>query len=129
MTLVADVRAAAGGFSVDAAFSVGAGETVALVGPNGAGKTTLLRAITGLLPVWKGTVKYDDRDVTKIGVIAHRDDTSREVAHAVNRQRELQPIRGRDVDDGIQRADLIVAQRLDHGSPSGESRGFSMKSE
>jgi branched-chain amino acid transport system ATP-binding protein len=33
------------------------GETVALIGANGAGKTTTLRAISGLLPVRRGTVE------------------------------------------------------------------------
>ncbi len=42
------------------------GMLTTILGSNGAGKTTLLRAITGLLPVWKGTVKYDDRDITKM---------------------------------------------------------------
>jgi len=42
------------------------GMLTTILGSNGAGKTTLLRAITGLLPVWKGTVKYDDRDVTRM---------------------------------------------------------------
>src|SRR5262245_3163006 len=35
------------------------GETVALIGGNGAGKTTTLRAISGLLPVRRGTVEFD----------------------------------------------------------------------
>lgn len=37
-------------------FKVSAGEFVVVGGPNGAGKTTLLEAITGLLPVVKGSV-------------------------------------------------------------------------
>jgi len=43
--------------------SVAAGEVVALLGPNGAGKTTLLRALSGLLPVNAGTVRFDGRDI------------------------------------------------------------------
>ena len=35
---------------------------VALLGPNGAGKTTLLRAISGLLPVNGGTVRFGGAD-------------------------------------------------------------------
>ena len=43
---------------------VAAGEVVALLGPNGAGKTTLLRALSGLLPVNSGHVRFDGRDMT-----------------------------------------------------------------
>jgi molybdate transport system ATP-binding protein len=49
-----------GGFSLDAAFSVAAGELVALVGPNGAGKSTVLRSIAGLLAIDDGRIVLDD---------------------------------------------------------------------
>jgi branched-chain amino acid transport system ATP-binding protein len=45
---------------------IGAGEVVALLGPNGAGKTTMLRALSGLLPVNGGEVRFDGKDFTKI---------------------------------------------------------------
>ncbi len=44
---------------------VDAGEVVSLLGPNGAGKTTTLRAILGLTPARRGTVRFDGRDVTR----------------------------------------------------------------
>jgi branched-chain amino acid transport system ATP-binding protein len=44
--------------------AVAAGEVIALLGPNGAGKTTLLRALSGLLPVTAGSVRFDGRDMT-----------------------------------------------------------------
>ena len=44
--------------------SISAGEVVALLGPNGAGKTTLLRALSGLLPVDAGHVRFDGRDIS-----------------------------------------------------------------
>jgi molybdate transport system ATP-binding protein len=49
--------------SLDLALDLGVegGETVAVLGPNGAGKTTLLRAISGLLPLDRGSVVLDGR--------------------------------------------------------------------
>ncbi len=43
---------------------ISGGEVVALLGPNGAGKTTLLRALSGLLPVNAGRVRFAGRDIT-----------------------------------------------------------------
>ena len=45
-------------------FQVASGEVVALLGPNGAGKSTMLRALSGLLPVNAGYVRFDGRDIT-----------------------------------------------------------------
>jgi branched-chain amino acid transport system ATP-binding protein len=42
------------------------GQLTSLVGTNGSGKTTLLRAVTGLLPAWKGSVVFDGRDITRL---------------------------------------------------------------
>lgn len=46
------------------------GETVALVGSNGVGKTTLLRAISGLIPLEAGEIRFKDQDVSRLP--AHR---------------------------------------------------------
>ena len=46
---------------------IAAGEVVALLGPNGAGKTTLLRAMSGLLPLAAGTLRFDGRDMRGAG--------------------------------------------------------------
>lgn len=43
---------------------VNKGEIVALIGSNGAGKTTLLAAISGLLKVTSGSIKYTDIEIT-----------------------------------------------------------------
>jgi branched-chain amino acid transport system ATP-binding protein len=45
-------------------FQVEAGEVVALLGPNGAGKSTMLRALSGLLPVNAGYIRFGGRDMT-----------------------------------------------------------------
>jgi branched-chain amino acid transport system ATP-binding protein len=39
------------------------GKIVGIIGPNGAGKTTLLNAICGLLPVTRGSVSLDGREL------------------------------------------------------------------
>jgi branched-chain amino acid transport system ATP-binding protein len=38
-------------------------EIVAIIGHNGAGKSTLLKALFGLIPVWKGEIWYDGREI------------------------------------------------------------------
>ncbi|MGW1376805.1 ABC transporter permease [Streptomyces sp. NPDC002446] len=42
------------------------GTTIAVVGPNGAGKTTLLRALLGLTPRARATLRLGDSDVTTL---------------------------------------------------------------
>lgn len=46
--------------------NVKAGEVVALIGSNGAGKTTTLKAISGLLRLAEGTIKFDGHDISKL---------------------------------------------------------------
>jgi len=42
------------------------GEFIALLGSSGCGKTTLLRAICGFVPVERGAIAVDGRDITKL---------------------------------------------------------------
>ncbi|HYD61817.1 MAG TPA: urea ABC transporter ATP-binding subunit UrtE [Noviherbaspirillum sp.] len=42
------------------------GECLALLGRNGVGKTTLLKCLMGVLPVAKGHVQFDGKDITKL---------------------------------------------------------------
>jgi len=46
-------------------FDVKKGELVGLIGPNGAGKTTLLNLITGSFRKTKGTVVFENQDISK----------------------------------------------------------------
>jgi iron complex transport system ATP-binding protein len=46
----------------DISFTLGRGETLAVLGPNGCGKTTLLRAAAGLLP-YTGQIFVDGQDL------------------------------------------------------------------
>ncbi len=47
-------------------FQVASGEVVALLGPNGAGKSTMLRAMSGLLPVNAGYIRFGGHDMTNV---------------------------------------------------------------
>ncbi len=47
----------------DVELAVGEEEVVALVGSNGAGKTTLLRALSGLIPLGGGDVRFGGRSI------------------------------------------------------------------
>jgi multiple sugar transport system ATP-binding protein len=50
------------GFALD----VADGSFVAILGPSGCGKTTLLRTIAGLERADAGTIRFDERDVTRV---------------------------------------------------------------
>jgi molybdate transport system ATP-binding protein len=70
MSLVAEVCVDYPDFCLDVAFSVAAGEVVAVLGPNGAGKSTVLAALAGLVPLTRGRVELDGHvlDDTATGV-------------------------------------------------------------
>ncbi|MCP3027863.1 adenosylcobinamide amidohydrolase [Halobacillus sp. A5] len=44
-------------------FSVARGEFFGVAGPNGCGKTTLFKMMSGVLPLWRGTVSIDGRTI------------------------------------------------------------------
>lgn len=66
---VDDVRVAYGGIAAvkGVGLEVRAGELVSLIGSNGAGKTTTMKAITGLLPLQGGRIRFDGRDLNGQG--------------------------------------------------------------
>jgi branched-chain amino acid transport system ATP-binding protein len=43
-----------------------AGEIVAIIGANGAGKSTLINAVSGVVPVQSGTVRFQDAEIHKM---------------------------------------------------------------
>jgi branched-chain amino acid transport system ATP-binding protein len=67
--------------------AVAEGELVALVGANGAGKTTLLRTISGVHGASAGTIRFRDRDVTRL-------DPSRRVALGISQVPEGRQVFG-----------------------------------
>jgi ABC-type sulfate/molybdate transport systems ATPase subunit len=63
--LEADVELDRREFRLSAAFTVAAGQRLALFGPSGAGKTTILEVIAGLLEPARGTVALAGRVLTR----------------------------------------------------------------
>ena len=51
----------------DVNFAVGPGEFVSIVGPSGCGKTTFLDAVDGLVPLKRGRILLDGREITGPG--------------------------------------------------------------
>ena len=47
-------------------FDVGEGETLGVVGESGSGKTTIGRAILGLTPIKSGTIRFANKDITRL---------------------------------------------------------------
>src|SRR5437660_10447659 len=50
----------------DVSFAVSRGEITFIVGPNGAGKTTLFNLITGVVHPDRGSIYFQDQDITKL---------------------------------------------------------------
>lgn len=68
-----EIEVARRDLAIAAAFSVAAGERVALFGPSGAGKTTILEIIAGLLAPARGSVSLRGRQLTHIdGRVRHQ---------------------------------------------------------
>jgi len=63
---IIDLKKSYGDFSVSLNFSVGVGETLALVGPSGSGKTTALNLISGLANSESGSLISGDEDITAL---------------------------------------------------------------
>lgn len=88
---------------------VAEGELVTLLGANGAGKTTTMRALSGLLPLTRGKIRFEGRDITHMK--AHE-----RVTHGL-----IQAPEGRGVFPG-----MTVQENLDMGC---YGRAFKQKAE
>ena len=62
---VQNINTGYGHFQVlfDLSLKVEQGTIVSMIGPNGCGKSTILKSISGLLPIWKGDILFDDISV------------------------------------------------------------------
>ena len=49
----------------DVSFEVAAGHTVGIIGPSGGGKSTLARALTGVWPQLRGSIRLDGADISQ----------------------------------------------------------------
>lgn len=49
----------------EVAFELTAGQALGVIGPSGGGKTTLVRAMTGIWPALRGSIRLDDADLTQ----------------------------------------------------------------
>lgn len=49
----------------DVGFTLKAGEALGIIGPSGGGKTTLVRAVTGIWPTLRGSVRLDGAELTQ----------------------------------------------------------------
>lgn len=66
MLMLEDIQVSQGTFTLTADFSVPTLGITALIGPSGGGKSTLLLAIAGFLPLQKGRVLWDGRDLASL---------------------------------------------------------------
>jgi branched-chain amino acid transport system ATP-binding protein len=53
----------------DVSFDVRQGELISLVGANGAGKTTLLKTVAGTLHPTKGSIEFENDDITRSSTV------------------------------------------------------------
>src|SRR3546814_2776409 len=54
--------------NVDISLDVPDGRITGLIGPNGSGKTTLFNSIVGYHPIDGGSIRFQDREISKLRV-------------------------------------------------------------
>jgi branched-chain amino acid transport system ATP-binding protein len=78
-------------------------ETVVLLGANGAGKTTLLKALLGLLPAWRGSIRLRGDDITRLR-------TDHRVRRGIVYMSEMAVFAGMTVDENIRIGGQFLAE-------------------
>ena len=61
----------------DVSFKIQPGEFVAILGPNGSGKTTLMLALSGIVPIQQGSIRFSGDDLEQL---THRERARRMAA-------------------------------------------------
>jgi branched-chain amino acid transport system ATP-binding protein len=69
-------------------------ETVVLLGANGAGKTTLLKTLLGLLPAWRGSIRFQGDEITRLR-------TDHRVRRGIVYMSEMAVFAGMTIDENI----------------------------
>ncbi|HYX90260.1 MAG TPA: ATP-binding cassette domain-containing protein, partial [Myxococcaceae bacterium] len=54
----------------DVSFEVSTGTIHAIIGPNGAGKTSLLNCVSGVYRPQRGSIRFEDREITRLSPYA-----------------------------------------------------------
>ena len=49
----------------DVSMQVSEKTIVGIIGPNGAGKSTVLKAVSGIIPIWKGDIIFDNKTIKR----------------------------------------------------------------
>jgi len=47
----------------DLSMEINEGEITSIIGPNGAGKSTILKAVSGILPLWQGDIRFNGQSI------------------------------------------------------------------
>ena len=68
ITVVRDQRRIVDGVTIELAEA----DVVTISGPSGCGKSTLLRALATLVPIAEGTISFEGRSVSEVGITAFR---------------------------------------------------------
>ena len=89
----------------DVSINVEKGEIVTIIGANGAGKSTLLKTISGLLKPRRGSIQFEDEDITKLK------------AHKIVKKGIVQVPEGRRIFGA-----LTVTENLDMGAFTAKNR-------
>ncbi len=66
MLRIEAIRIVQDDFSLNADWSVAAGERIAIIGPSGGGKSTLLLAIAGFVPLMAGRISWSGQDLAHL---------------------------------------------------------------